>query len=382
MPHLWKPVRRATEHLVEVHGLQRDEAREQIARCPWYRMRKQRENVKLFHCTQRGCIEVVRNLALHLRRKHRLFASMTTDEDLEAVEATQFRKIGSLQLDFPDNGEPPAPQGIVSDNEEEPAGRRVEERIRGTKLTPLTWKMVKEFESHISGFQGGNLVGSHGYAMDVTRILQTVGGDVLKMTCLNLYKKFVRKQAQHNICNVPNKISPVTVRNRLRSLVKFAQFLLSEHSSLLDQYQILDNVLAISKRAPNWIKSMRKVCTMQGVKHRAMDNRRRLSLEDVVRYRNSEFALNAEKDLTQELVPYSAQRFVHCRNHILTTVCLGNANRSGILSSITIDMYRHAEVHSDDYVIVVPEHKTATSYGAATICISAKREALSNLTFH
>ena len=73
---------------------------------------------------------------------------------------------------------------------------------------------------------------------------------------------------------------------------------------------------------------------------------------------------------------FSNYRFIGLRNHIITLLSLANANRSGVLTEMTLDDYRHGQYVDGFRVVSVVNHKTVSTHGAANICVSPMEEDL------
>ena len=101
-----------------------------------------------------------------------------------------------------------------------------------------------------------------------------------------------------------------------------------------------------------------------------------ISVEDVASFDKSEVALQATKliGMTQSWSEgniLGQQQYTLVRDFLLVNVAIANANRSGVLSEMTIQQLKNALKMDDKYIISVSEHKTAVVYGPAKIIVSS-----------
>jgi len=232
--------------------------------------------------------------------------------------------------------------------------------------------IVTAFEKHLASIDGGGKASPQIYSLAAKQVMTAVGQDMMRLN-----KENVRKFYVEPLINSDNKTASVkTVRNKLRSLEYFCNFLLETNSGQSSDVsaQIKENLLLLKKCLPNWRKSLHPKCTVEDVRRRVLDGTDNVIPEDITRYLQSTYATQASLLLSLNSVDVISMRdFVKARNHLLVMLSIGNAHRTGVLSNFTLDDYSKASKPDRDGNITysICLHKTVSSHGAATIAANA-----------
>ena len=167
------------------------------------------------------------------------------------------------------------------------------------------------------------------------------------------------------------KYLPATSKSYLNSLRHFYQFVTATSIVTGNDVQQVTRML---ERVKHWIAAYRKQCSKHTQQKMNEDLHKLIQPEQVESFRNSECTLAAVKtlgSLAEDSKPLLTQTdYVLVRDFLLTEIALINANRSGVLSNMTVKQFKTAHMVEDQYVVSVDEHKTATSYGPAKVVLS------------
>ena len=129
----------------------------------------------------------------------------------------------------------------------------------------------------------------------------------------------------------------------------------------------------MSRHVSGWSAAFRK----QNAKHvhEKMNNdlNKLLTAEDVQKFKDSDVGKNAVKILgsaTDETTNLGRVEYVTVWDYLTASICLANANRSGVLSTMTVSQFEQARLVDGQYVMSVEDHKTAASYGPAKVVLT------------
>ena len=404
-----------SRHLRQQHKVTAEEAKNLRLKLPWFRARRAEEKpVVKYHCTQRGCVEIVQHLRKHLIRFHGLQPEMILDSDLDAQEAMlvdantsmvhSYAVIPEAVINLEDitehtNAEtvPLTSQEVRNNNEarlvidqlrseedvessgSEEEESRLDDKDYRKSLSKSTIKLVDEYTEWSASIPGGLHLGAKGYGRDVSIVLVRCGKSLRSFNTNNIFKHYMQQELKRNLCGLKPNDSFVTIKNRLRSAVGFAKFLLSHYEQFLKENDYFKEMQRIIQDLPNWVLSLRKKCAEQAVRRKATNQPHLLTDNDVNCYMSSKKVLKIEEILLQaekEIEEGTFEGvFTRCRNHILTLLSLCNAPRSGALANMNLDEYSSAmglASEGEDICVRVSDHKTSASYGAANVSISQK----------
>ena len=203
------------------------------------------------------------------------------------------------------------------------------------------------------------------HVTQVHAILKTTGeqslSSLLDNSVLDAFAAYAEKM----------KYLPATSKSYLNSLRHFYQFVTATSIVTGNDVQQVTRML---ERVKHWIAAYRKQCSKHTQQKMNEDLHKLIQPEQVESFRNSECTLAAVKtlgSLAEDSKPLLTQTdYVLVRDFLLTEIALINANRSGVLSNMTVKQFKTAHMVEDQYVVSVDEHKTATSYGPAKVVLS------------
>ena len=143
--------------------------------------------------------------------------------------------------------------------------------------------------------------------------------------------------------------------------------------------EVLIHLRSLFAKIPNWCRAFVKGCKLEEERVRCRNEAQQLTKDDVHKYRNCSYALEAEKILSNGnspgFVPTKAQ-YVKARNHAIGLISLGNAPRAGVLCNFTMEEYYNAlgaPPRADQSIVfTVFDHKTTYSYGPATVLVNTR----------
>ena len=175
-----------------------------------------------------------------------------------------------------------------------------------------------------------------------------------------------------------NVVSHQTLRNKLRSLEYFCAYItdvLFTYPNSDVSINIVQNLTTLKKCLPNWRTSLKGKCNKEDIEKRLDDAVEQLTPQNIQNYLQSDHAAYAERVLHRcndsAFAQPSTYDFLVARNHLLVLMCIRNAHRSGVLINFVTDDYDKRMVAEDgNIVITVCNHKTSSTHGAATICVS------------
>jgi len=163
------------------------------------------------------------------------------------------------------------------------------------------------------------------------------------------------------------KFLPATKKSYLNSLKHLYKFVTCEGLYSDGEGEV---VTQMKERVTRWSTAIRKDYSKHQLQKMDDDLNKLISPKDLNQFKTSAIAVAAvkligsfaagSKDLT--LTDY-----VTVRDFLLTNVSVANANRSGVLSTMTVKQFLEARSVDNHYVASVVDHKTASSYGPAKV---------------
>ena len=97
--------------------------------------------------------------------------------------------------------------------------------------------------------------------------------------------------------------------------------------------------------------------------------------EQIKTFGTSSRALDAIKSLGRAisgpLITLTQTEFVLVRDFLITSIAVANANRSGVLTQLTLDEFKQAKSSGDTMILSVRVHKTSYKYGPAKLIVNS-----------
>ena len=163
---------------------------------------------------------------------------------------------------------------------------------------------------------------------------------------------------------------PATTKSYLNSLKHLYLFISDTGSCSDTQVRQIDQMTG---RVKCWIAAFQKQCSKHSQQKMNDDLGRLVQPQDIMRFKSSPPALSAIKILgcvNDDMYLLSQTDYVTVRDYLVTEIALANANRSGVLATMTLSQFRAARIVDDHYVISLMDHKTAAVYGPAKIVLT------------
>jgi len=127
----------------------------------------------------------------------------------------------------------------------------------------------------------------------------------------------------------------------------------------------------------NWARSLRRDRKNRRSQQQGEDLSEMLNakeMEDFFKSEHYKISVNLirsfQMDVSEDMI--SKQEFEHIRNFIMTNLLIDNACRSGPIKTMTLGQFRGAIDINDDKCVVVPIHKTSSTYGAQKVIFYKK----------
>lgn len=167
---------------------------------------------------------------------------------------------------------------------------------------------------------------------------------------------------------------PGTTKAYLNSLIHWFRYMLSENSSQLSQRTRTD-IQTMNDRLRRWISSLRGLSLKRHLQKQDDDFTNLITSDQVQEFNSSACAKDAVKLLgnaaLQKPSTISEHDYVLVRDFLLCKIVLNNANRSGVLSNMTMAQFQQSKVIDGHHVISVTDHKTASNHGPAKIVLTS-----------
>jgi len=133
-------------------------------------------------------------------------------------------------------------------------------------------------------------------------------------------------------------------------------------------------VTAMKQSVKRWMTSYRKNANQRHVEKLEMDLQKLITPDDISTFNESQTARDAVKILgavsqnTDRSM--SRQDYTMVRDYLLSATILQNANRPGVLASVTTQQVKEAKIITDHHVVSVPNHKTSSVHGPAKLVLT------------
>lgn len=383
----------ATRHLLQVHNIGKSDAIILLRRVDGYRRRKAVDNPKPKEaCIIPGCTAFIVCLKDHLRRVHKtsirnfkreaaFVPAFIACDGSSAASTANITHCPSLETDMPATS---TRQELFFVGVDEATGQSIysvsEESELRCRSVPY---ILTKFGEHMASMDGGCKAKPDMYVLGARQVLEAVGGNLACLTKEAVMIKYV-EPLKTKIGSAHAKLSIKTVRNKLKFLEYFCEFLMSDDCRNSVEKEWCGELARLVKALPGWRAALRGQCSMEEVRRRVLDGQEALTKVDIDNYRKSEYAAIAGKLMLSMLmnpnsVP-SVSDFHRCRNHLLALFSVSNAHRTGVLCNFSVSDYEQGlkaqKVPATDIAFTVVEHKTATSHGEAVLAVNPEEAKL------
>ena len=170
---------------------------------------------------------------------------------------------------------------------------------------------------------------------------------------------------------VQRQYQPGTIRSHLTSLCHLYDFWLLT-SACPDHRK--HQVTLMKQTIKRWMTSYRKNANQRKLEKLDKDLQKIITPDDVCKFSQSQTARdalkilgaasqNTERDITK-------QEYTMVRDYLLSATILRNANRPGVLASVTIRALKEAKIINDHFVLSIPCHKTSSVHRPAKLVLT------------
>jgi len=207
---------------------------------------------------------------------------------------------------------------------------------------------------------GGHNKFASQHKSQIVVLINHVGGidNLLDKKCIN--DKFIEVYPKLK------KHRPGTIQSYLTSLKHWLDFLTTNNlASKEDETRITKLHMTLIR----WLAAGKSETKKRKLEKGDEDLEKLVTPAEVAEFNKSEPALAAVKYLglvsAGKHRTITQQEFTTCRDFLMTRIIFGNANRSGVISKLTVENVRKAKMIDGHYVVSVADHKSAATHGPA-----------------
>lgn len=231
--------------------------------------------------------------------------------------------------------------------------------------------VITEFEAWLRLADRGNLdeKTSQLHGKQVSKLLKVVD-DKCSLTSLFddhlLNQKFLEDYAK-------KEYHPKTTQSYLMSLRHFYSYSLTEQAGLTISKE---KVISLRDKVSRWSSSFRQNCAKRHWEKMEEDFHALITPDQIKQFETSKAARDVVCLLGQLSSAHNIQithaQYTLIRDFLLVEISIDNANRAGALSNMTVAEYDRMAKESDEFVVLVKNHKTVSTYGPTRIVFSPK----------
>lgn len=231
--------------------------------------------------------------------------------------------------------------------------------------------VITEFEAWLRSADRGNLdeKTSQQHGKQVSKLLKVVD-DKCSLTSLFddhlLNQKFLEDYAK-------KEYHPKTTQSYLMSLRHFYSYSLTEQAGLTISKE---KVISLRDKVSRWSSSFRQNCAKRHWEKMEEDFHALITPDQIKQFETSKAARDVVCLLGQLSSAHNIQithaQYTLIRDFLLVEISIDNANRAGALSNMTVAEYDRMAKESDEFVVLVKNHKTVSTHGPARIVFSPK----------
>ncbi|CAB4014017.1 Neurofilament medium polypeptide, partial [Paramuricea clavata] len=337
-------------------------------------------------CPVSKCHSIVLRLPVHLRKVHNMkyhskeyseaLASATFvskkkhpailwKEERDQISTPPEMMLGNVQKEKNDDGH-------TSQSESESLGER-KSCLNKVTAHPLFIKFEEWLKSPDGGKRDSKTVSQH--SAQLVNMLNAIDdtGEIESLLDIGL----VRSAFLNTHVNA-KKYEAGTIKSYLMSLRHFFSFLLAENPDEVNFN--VEEVTSSREKVRLWSTSYKRdSCTRRWMKLEE-DVFNRLTPASIREFEKSEAPREAVKLIGKISDPSNAplvtqMAYTLVRDFLFAQIFIDNANRPGVLSSMTLNEFYNMRKEGDDYLIAVKAHKTVHIHGAAYIVLSKRLKA-------
>ena len=191
---------------------------------------------------------------------------------------------------------------------------------------------------------------------------------------LQIYDPFVDSPTELASCiemKVKDNVwKPNTARTYLNSFKMLLTFMGSMSLMSVPAYQTIDQARwAIIKDQSTRISTTLSALVVKD-RSKKVEKATMINPDDLKLYLSSKRAEEAKCILQNPATP-TRNSHTTVRNYLMMCIAVSNAHRTACISNLKVSDFKNATSHDSNYIIKVPVHKTAKTFGAAEVVVSA-----------
>ena len=231
--------------------------------------------------------------------------------------------------------------------------------------------VITEFEAWLRSADGGKLdeKTSQQHGKQVSKLLKVVD-DNCSLTSLFddrlINQKFLEDYAK-------KEYHPKTTQSYLMSLRHFYSYSLTGQVGLIISKE---KVISLRDKVGRWSSSFRQSCAKRHWEKMEEDFHALITPDQIKQFETSKAARDVVCLLGQLSGAHNIQitqaQYTLIRDFLLVEISIDNANRAGALANMTVEEYNRMAKESDEFFVLVKNHKTVNTHGPARIVFSPK----------
>ena len=367
-------------------------------RKPYKSLKSQPPKFKDYHkmrqCPIDGCNAVIKRLPPHLKGHHSIF-ERTTLKYWQDLARKRVRDSKWLDSQISDDSCSDVEKNFDSESEEDEDSDELEKDDDHCSITDDIESQNINSDEHLNAIDSINdsnselnnfeqwmlspdggmkaIKSSRQHAFQVKTLISVVDPELNRSSkLLNsqlLSDKFMLKYVKEK------KFLPGTTKSYLNSALHWFKYLLANKNMQLSA-DLKISIQGMCDRVRRWISSLRSQSQKRFLEKQDQDFSRLITCDEIKRFNDSPQARQAVKLLgiissVGKKHHMTASEYVLVRDFLLCKIVFNNANRSGVLSNVTIENFESAKVVNNHHVVSVPNHKTSSTHGPAKIILSS-----------
>lgn len=378
-------------HLEKKHGFHENVSRLYSAAAVANQMTGESSDafVSKYRCVYEQCCATVLDLAKHLIKVHGLKVTSDTYKDMMKTkkEASVLVKVQSRPpVTFVESATQTYEPLILGENNVSPPVVVV---VCETGLVvDICKNHIGEYEEYLKTVSGGmkSAEMAKSAARQLSVVLKHTGTQAFltantaeKQSLVNRLDRLDVDFIQASLGSDDEKNKKKTASTVSNYLTSFERFLTWAAARMMN-FVDADAASSVASRVHVWNRSLKKLTRRRNAQKKVDDSARTIQPDDISRFLNGSRYDRAAKLLADALFHVSGERpdcrdmdeHALVRNHVVMQFILHNACRAGPLTNVTLSEFKKAWIagtQDGHYVIRVAEHKTASSFGYASLVL-------------
>lgn len=168
------------------------------------------------------------------------------------------------------------------------------------------------------------------------------------------------------------KYSPATIKSYLMSLQHYCSFVLGDRPSGV--VFNTEDVIRLRDKFKKWSASYKRDTTRRRWEKHEEEVGSLITPEKIIEFNQSQASRDAVIILGElcgdDAVELNQARYTLVRDYLIVQIMIDNANRAGVVSTMTIEEFQRANIEDDRHVVRVLDHKTVDTHGPARVILT------------